>query len=157
MIRLFIFIALLGSLSGQTYQDYRDSLVKEEGFRTHIYTDSMGNPTIGIGHKLGRDEHFNCPISGAQVKALFVHDLSRAIEGARRAVPSFDIQPKQVKVMLVSICFNIGCKGMLSFKRFRQRIEESDYRGAARELRNSLYYRQLPRRVEGYAKVLDRS
>lgn len=153
-MRIWLFILLVGVMDAQTYWDYRAHLIVEEGYRSSIYQDTRGNPSIGIGHKVLNTERFDTPISRAEIDRLFMADLSRAMCGARAAIPSFDIQPKEVKIVLVSMAFNMGNAGLMKFVKFRAAIEEMDYARAAHELRNSLYYRQLPKRVGRHIETL---
>jgi len=79
-----------------------------EGFENHVYNDSYGHPTVGVGHKIVDEstELFNELFGGAvdavdvangnqdltdpQVISLFAHDVQAKLAVARRLFPLFD-------------------------------------------------------------------
>jgi GH24 family phage-related lysozyme (muramidase) len=46
------------------------------------------------------------------------------------------------------MCYNLGIKGLLKFKKFLNAVDESDYETAAEELKQSKYYKQVPNRAK---------
>ena len=152
----YIILFLLPILSfAQSYEDYKRHLIAEEGCYNAAYYDSTGNKTIGIGHKVLAGEQL-VYISDGEIDAIFQKDLKNAINGVERLVPNFDKQPKNIKIVLVSICFNVGHNGFYKFKKFREAIVKKDYKIAADEIENSLWARQVPKRAKRVIKILNK-
>lgn len=157
MSRLLLFPLLLVPLTGQTYQDYRTFLEREEGIRTRVYLDTRGNQTIGVGHVIKPGERFKGPLSPREIDALFAQDLKVAIAGVRRMLPSFSSQPSEVRLVCVGLAYQCGVTGFAGFKRLRNALEQFDYALAERELMNSKWAREFPARAERYRLLLTRA
>ncbi len=151
---LILFFLIGGAAHAQSSTDYANRIIMEEGYSGTIYKDSLGNRTVGYGHKLLPFESFKCPISIQTANNLLAKDLNSAIEIAKRQIPSFNSQPRKVKIILVSMAFNLGERGLSRFTKFKSQIKARNYDAAAKELRNSFYYNQLPTRVGRYIKEL---
>lgn len=149
---ILLFAAFVLTCRAQTYQECRARLVEEEGYRNEMYIDSLGYPTIGIGHRYDGSRHW---MSDREIERLFARDLSEACRAATSLVPNYSRHSMEVRLMLVSLTFNLGRDGFADFRHFRSALAYRNYHLAAAELRKSFYYRQLPNRVEAYARVLE--
>jgi lysozyme len=103
-----------------------------EGFRSNIYKDAAGLPTIGFGHLLleGEAEKFKNGITKEQGKELLKSDIAEA----ERYVNSFvkvSLTQSQFDA-LVSFVFNIGA-GNFRKSTLLRKLNESDYDGASSE------------------------
>ena len=100
----------------------RDLLAQWEGFKTIVYKDIVGIPTIGVGHALTQAEQsagavnidgtavpYANGITVDQVKALLSCDLHR-YEAALNDAIAVDLQQNQFDA-LCSFCFNVGIGG----------------------------------------------
>ena len=74
---------------------------------------------------------------------------------AKKVFPSFDKQPKKVQILLVSLTYNLGEGGIQKFKKFRAAIELRDYKRAAKELKDSAWYKQVGKRGPKYVSILE--
>lgn len=81
-------------------------LKQSEGYRSHVYRDVAGFPTIGYGHRLEAGESFPEGITEAQASALLVADIRAAEEAVRRLVRA-PLAQGQFDA-LVDFCFNLG-------------------------------------------------
>ena len=94
-------------------------LTQWEGFKTQVYLDSAGLPTIGVGHLLTQDERASGQIriggvavgtaaglSEMLVSQLLSQDLGR-FESAVTSLVIVDLQQNQYDA-LVSFAFNLG-------------------------------------------------
>lgn len=153
MRMLAIMLLLTVSALGQTYGEMRRHLVAEEGYRLKPYY-LHGIAHVGIGHVV-----YGHPraITPDEAEFMFAFDLGLARRTARAGVMTFDQQPLDVRVMLVGLAFNTGSSGFGGFVRFRNAIDAFEYWAAARELRNSLWYSQLPDRAERYIAILEQA
>lgn len=99
----------------------RQMLTELEGFKTRMYHDSAGLPTIGVGHLITQQElsqgyiliratgqkiNWREDISRDDVDAILEQDLPEYEDAVTRLVTS-DIAQHQFDA-LVSFCFNVG-------------------------------------------------
>ena len=155
-------------------------LKAEEGFRSRPYRDSLNNLTIGYGHHLGgrllsRTEHklifgndYQYPLSIGDMAdilhrnpmpedvalCLLKSDVSIAFEDAVTIYGERYLSfPRDVKVAVLDMLFNLGFNKYLKFKKHIKAIFAGDYEKAAEEVVKSLAYTQAPHR---YQKIHDR-
>jgi lysozyme len=84
-----------------------DAIKRREGFRSDVYDDGAGYPTIGYGHKLTADEIGKLTqVSFAQASTLLRADLAAAEAAVMRFV-TVPLQQSEFDA-LVSLVFNIG-------------------------------------------------
>jgi lysozyme len=120
----------------------RDQLRRDEGVRTKVYFDSLGIPTIGVGRNL-RDTG----LSDAEVNLLLDNDIAdRAAAMAR--YPWFnDLDPVRQGAIL-NMAFNMGVGRVLAFNHMIVELARQNWVGAAAEMRNSLWAKQVGPRAE---------
>jgi len=88
------------------------NLVKSfEGFRSCVYKDAVGKPTIGYGHLIKSGEHFKC-ITQAQAETILRRDMGSA-EGCVSRNVKRNISDNAFAA-LVSFTFNLGCGSLQS-------------------------------------------
>jgi len=126
----------------------------DEGVKHVIYIDHLGYPTFGIGHRIIReDEEYGEPagtkVSKKRVREVFERDLYTAI-GDCEAIygERFTSWPQDVHEVLVNMMFNLGRTRMRKFEKMREALFKQDWKEAAREGRDSRWYRQVPLRAE---------
>ena len=126
----------------------------DEGVKHVIYIDHLGYPTFGIGHRIIReDEEYGEPagtkVSKKRVREVFERDLCTAI-GDCEAIygQRFTSWPQDVHEVLVNMMFNLGRTRMRKFEKMREALFKQDWKEAAREGRDSRWYRQVPLRAE---------
>lgn len=154
-ILLLLFASSLAS--AQTYEEYKAHFILEEGVRNSVYVDSLGYKTIGIGHKLLPHELDISYLNDDGVDNFFRIDLQKAISDARSLVPNFDKHNAEVKILLVSMAFNLGHSGFSKFVKFRKAIGNNNYDVAAAELLDSKWARQVPNRARRAVFVLTKA
>jgi lysozyme len=81
-------------------------LKQSEGFRSRVYTDAAGHPTIGYGHRLFRTEEFPDGIDEARAAAILADDVRHAEQAVHRLV-RVPLTQGQFDA-LVDFCFNLG-------------------------------------------------
>ena len=83
------------------------ALVRQsEGFRSQVYLDTKGLPTIGYGHRLLPAESFPHGVTEAQAAAMLHEDLRTAEQAVSRLV-RVPLAQGQFDA-LVDFCFNLG-------------------------------------------------
>ena len=121
-----------------------------------VYKDSLGFPTIGYGHLVTPKENFSEGITSDQADALLIKDCGVAIGAAKSIADQYNINaPLAIQEMLVEMVFQLGKDGVLKFKKFLTALSGKDYPKAIVEVKDSLWYKQTPNRVEGHIKVLN--
>jgi GH24 family phage-related lysozyme (muramidase) len=152
-----------------TFDDILNFIREHEGYRPHVYQDTRGIPTIGIGFNLMRPDakqilnqvgvDYNSIISGSsnlndhQIKEIFKMTLSIAYKDAKKWIPSFDSLPKNIKLAILDLSFNMGYSRLSKFIKTKQFIISGDYQSAANELQNSKWATQVGRRVNSIVKL----
>lgn len=145
-----------------SYDDILNLIKKHEGVRPRIYKDSLGIPTVGIGFNMLRPDapsvlksigaDYNKILSGEseltnnQMHELFNICLKIAYADAKKYVPSFDSLPKNIKLGLLDMSFNLGYGRLHKFVKTREHILNGDYKKAAAELQNSKWAKQVGNR-----------
>jgi len=132
------------------------AIIREhEGLRLTAYTCTEGFLTIGYGHRIQGNEPRR--ITKAQAMALFKVDYSNAEANARAVLPSYDYQPPGVQCVVVSMCYQLGKVGTSRFRNTLANINQRRYNAAASHMRQSLWFKQTPNRVEALIALLPRS
>ena len=132
-----------------------EQLKIDEGVVYGIYNDHLGYPTFGVGHLiLEDDEEYGRPVGTAvteeRVRACFARDLDIA-EGECFTLYGegvFGDLPDEVQQILVNMMFNMGRPRLSKFKNMNKALWAEDWKGAAAEGRDSLWYRQVRKRAE---------
>ena len=101
-----------------------------EGLFLKPYRCPAGVPTIGYGHVIPSMAH--PPITKAQAVAFLDSDMAVAVAGALRYCPKL-IHDQRKLAAVADFVFNLGA-GRLRISTLRRRINEEDWKEAAREL-----------------------
>lgn len=132
-----------------------EQLKIDEGVVNEIYLDHLGYPTFGVGHLVleSDPEHgqeVGTPISEERVKDCFEKDLDLAISEcvALYGADVWEAFPGEVQEILVNMMFNMGRTRLSKFKNFNSALSVGDWKEAAVEGRDSLWYRQVTNRAE---------
>jgi lysozyme len=81
-------------------------LKRSEGFRSRVYLDVAGFPTIGYGHRLLHSESFSNGIDEVLAARILVNDVREAEQAVQRLV-KVPLTQGQFDA-LVDFCFNLG-------------------------------------------------
>jgi len=131
--------------------DLAKSLIKKhEGLRLKPYRCTAGKLTIGYGRNL--DDR---GISLAEAEHLFENDIREATEQAKTLVSNFTQLSENRQAVLIDMVFNMGIEGMRKWKNTLAAIERGDFKIVAYNMRQSLWYRQVPRRAEELIKMME--
>lgn len=141
-------------------------LMVNEGCRLKSYRDTVGKLTIGIGRNLDDNPltieeqcyvGHNCRtlfISNDQAAYLCRNDLKKVRADLDKHLPWWcDLNPDRQYVM-IDLCFNMGVKTLLTFKRTLDSIARGYYVRAAEQLLQSKYAKQVGIRARRNAYAL---
>lgn len=131
----------------------RKQLEIDEGVVYEIYLDHLKLPTFGIGHLvLKSDPEYGLPVGTAvskeRVHQAFDADVEIAINECKILYPQWEELPEEVKQILVNMLFNVGRPRLSKFVKMNAAIANRDWKEAAKEGRDSLWYRQVTNRAE---------
>jgi GH24 family phage-related lysozyme (muramidase) len=128
-------------------------LAVDEGVVNAIYLDHLGYPTFGIGHLiLEKDQEYGLcigtTVSEDRVTEVFQADLDTAISECKVLYDMWDTFPGEVQEILVNMLFNLGRPRLSRFKKFKKALDAHNWKQAAIEGRDSLWYRQVSKRAK---------
>jgi lysozyme len=118
---------------------------KEEGFRMETYKCTEGHLTGGYGHKMLDGE--TPPTDMAGWTKLFERDFARAMSGAEELLmisPNVDDTARHI---VVEMCYQMGSYGVSKFHGMLSALQESDYVTASKEMLDSRWAKQTPKRA----------
>ena len=127
-------------LSGECNSYDREKL--NEGYKTCVYKDSMGIPTIGVGFnlkKFGAKSEIEAVganydnvlsgkecLSGSQIERLFNEDMDTANACARTFVgANWNTIGTTRQSAVADMAFNLGCGTLLTFRSFRSALQSN--------------------------------
>ena len=132
-----------------------NQLKVDEGVVNEIYLDHLGYATFGVGHLVleSDPEHgqdVGTPVSEERVRECFEKDLDVSISEcvALYGADIWEALPDETQQILVNMMFNMGRTRLSKFKNFNAAIADGDWKRAAVEGRDSLWYRQVTNRAE---------
>lgn len=147
------------------YDEIQRRLMLHEGCVNHVYICPAGYKTIGIGRNLEanpltpKEKAFVGNISeGITVeKAVFLlkNDVRRCIEALNKNISFFFQLDDERQYALLDMCFNMGIKKLLGFKRMLNAMLIGDYRGAAKECLMSKYAKDVGKRAQRIARLIE--
>lgn len=118
-----------------------------------MYLDSLGIPTVGVGHNL------LTPMPQSIIEALLHHDVEVARRGLRThpklCVVYHNLSPAR-RGVLENMAFNLGTEGLAKFTKMLAALEQGDWTGAAREMLDSKWALQVGARAERLAQQMER-
>lgn len=144
------------SVSDVNLGTLQDFIARHEGYVDHVYLDSRGFPTAGIGHLLtGGHFHVGQKVSREQITAWFKQDVAKAIAGARRDIGgAFDRLVEARKIVVIDMVFNLGTAGFGQFHNTIQAIKTGHFAQAADNMLQSLWASQVGHRATEDAAIM---
>ena len=126
-----------------------DIIKKNEGFESRLYKDIKGKLTIGYGFNL---EEIQIPENIAYMwLKMLVDDLYLNLS---TLLDFFDFLDEVRKAILIDMAYNIGVEGLLKFNKMLKSLENEDYEKAAKEMKNSKWYEEVPNRADRLIKMM---
>jgi GH24 family phage-related lysozyme (muramidase) len=131
-----------------------------EGIVDHVYLDSLGKATIGIGHLIQPHERDRFPegkkISREEIDELFDLDLNRAAAGADLLIEEkigHDL-PTHIEHVIVEMVFQLGTQGVRNFSKMWKNMRVKKWKEAAEEMKDSRWHKQTTNRCEHLAEIV---
>lgn len=140
------------------WEAYEALLRLREGCRNVVYEDSLGKPTVGIGHLVRPEDGLvvGMKVSDAQVSAFFAHDGAGAMTAAVQQAKQANITSQEFLPYLASVCFQLGNAWTAKFPNTWAMIVRGQYGMAAAALHGTAWNSQTPVRVKDFQDALNR-
>ena len=137
------------------YTELKTKIKKHEGYRDHIYLDSLSIRTFGYGHMvLDTDdltEGVNYPIEVAE--DYFDKDFSISLSEAEKLIGDIELNHVQ-KCCIIQMVYQLGGPRTSKFKKMWKALEEGDALTASAEIIDSRWHAQTPGRCEEVAQEM---
>ena len=109
-------------------ENLRSVIEQDEDVVYKTYNDHLCNRTCGIGHLVLKTEpEYNWPlgteITKARVTQLYNQDIGIALRDAKWIHPDFDELPEPAKIVIASLCFQLGLPRYQKFKLHHAAVE----------------------------------
>lgn len=141
-------------LDGECNSYDREKL--NEGYRTCVYKDSRGIPTIGVGFNLDKfgakgeiesvGADYDKVLAGTeclndnQIKELFDKDMDTAVSCAEGFVSGIGDTAESA---IADMAFNMGCATLHTFSTFKSLLEQKQFEKAAEDMQGTLWCSQV--------------
>jgi GH24 family phage-related lysozyme (muramidase) len=142
--------------SDQLRKGYRKIMEEDEGNRHDAYYDTRNVLTVGIGHKVGPEDHLKRGdvIDDQQIERLYAHDSQKALGAALAQAQEAGISDPAFIARLASVNYQLGTGWNAEHKKTWALIKAGDYEGAVQEAARSDWYKQTPNRVMSFQEAL---
>lgn len=128
-------------------------LIKEhEGFRHYVYKCTEGKSTIGYGRNI--DCAGGRGISKEEAEMLLRNDIIQIRQKLGDALFFFAALDHVRQTVLVSMMYNMGFRGIISFKKMIIAIIDQNYDLAADEMLDSKWAKQVPGRAKALSELM---
>lgn len=154
------FIPTPETVEQQAFNMFREHIIEREGYRNEVYLDSLGKPTVGIGHLvLPRDNlKVGDVISDTRVEQLFQADSKKAFNAALSQAKELGQVTPLMIAGLASVNFQLGTGWTGKFPNTWKKLKTGtpvNVASAIRGLRSSLWAKQTPKRVNDFINVIE--
>jgi len=147
-----------------------ETLVEHEGYRKHVYQDTLGIDTIGVGRNLedrgiSKEEldHLDIP----NIEAVYEHgleyddaiylacnDIEIVEEELLRHHPCVADLSATRQMVCMDMAFNMGVPRLLKFKKMWAAIHAGDFDTASKEMLDSRWAVQVGKRAQKAALLM---
>ncbi|MBI2234222.1 MAG: hypothetical protein HYU57_04380 [Micavibrio aeruginosavorus] len=141
---------------GSDYEAFKQHLILREGYRTTVYRDSLGKPTVGVGHLVLPEDNLKVgdTITKEQVMAFLDKDAMSAWNAAQQQASEAGIASQCFVVALGSVNFQLGTGWRKKFPNTWKLIVDGKYKEAAEALNGTIWQQQTPVRVKDFQAAL---
>jgi lysozyme len=130
-----------------------DQLRRDEGDSPTCYQDHFGYWTIGVGRMI--DAKKGGGLRPDEIAYLLNNDIQDRREALTKALPFFAELSTARQGVLINMAFNMGVAGLLKFKQMLAAVEAGHWGIAAKEMLDSNWARQVPKRAVRLASQME--
>jgi lysozyme len=126
----------------------RDELIRDEGCKATVYTDTEGHLSIGIGVNL------DAGLYPEEIDFLLKNRIRIAESDLDRNVPWWRSLSDARQRSLINMCFNLGWAKLSQFKNMLAHLQAGNYDQAADDATHSVWSSQVGARSQRIAKLI---
>ena len=140
------------------YDKLLESVKKHEGFRDHVYLDSLSKRTVGYGH-LCVEDHWEDgkKYDKEYLEDILEKDLQSAVDQAHDMCQGMEISD-DAKSIICEMIFQLGGNGVSKFKNMWKALKENppNYKEASVQMLDSRWAKQTPNRAKEMAGHMEK-
>lgn len=122
----------------------------DEGEKPHVYVDTLGYYTIGVGRLVDRRKA-GAGLRSDEIEYLLNNDIDDRINALHTRLSWFQNLDDARKGVLLNMAFQLGVDGLLGFKRTLDLVRDGKYENAAAAMLESRWAEQTPARAKRMA------
>jgi len=149
------------------YKNFLHHLELREGNVDHVYLDTLGKPTCGVGHLLTKKERSLYKVNEKVNKKIrdqwLEEDGQKAWDAAVQQLQDLNIDNLEFIIALGSVNFQLGTRWMNKFPSAYRALADKDYDEAIKQVSTgsgkdgqSRWKEQTPVRVEDFVTAIDK-
>lgn len=148
-----------------SYNEIQKRLLLHEGCVDHVYICPAGFRTIGVGRNLETNPltpkekevvgDITKGITSDGAMYLLKNDIKRCEQSLIQYVSFWYQLDDERQYALLDMCFNMGIRKLMGFRRMLNAMLIGDYRGAAKECLNSKYAKDVGKRAQRIARLIE--
>lgn len=119
-----------------------EQIKRHEGLKLHPYKCTAGKTTIGYGRNLD-----DKGITASEAEEMLLTDMCE-VEERLFAEGLLSGLSDARKAVLINMGYQLGVSGLFKFKKMIAAVDRKEYELAAKEMLNSLWAKQTPRRAK---------
>lgn len=135
---------------------FLEHLKMREGVKEEVYLDSLGKPTVGVGHLVTKEDVLQVgdKISPEHIEELLRKDAAEAWDAAVAQAYQIGRMDTELIEALASVNFQLGTQWYKIHRKTWAYLLAHDWERAAKEVEDSLWFKQTPVRVRDFQEVL---
>jgi lysozyme len=128
-----------------------DRIKQHEGYRDRLYLDTEGKLTGGWGHHFAVGSYIPHYVS----ERLLYNDIYNARKAFERIAKDLELAMNDARRdVCIEMIFNLGASGFTGFKKMLAALKAQDWEGAAREMMDSKWARQVKGRAVTLSHIM---
>lgn len=139
------------------------NIMYAEGFVKAVYRDSLGHLTFGVGTLIKKNmpeygKPIGTPVSEKRCAQAFFQECISEVLGEGEIIFGEHVWngfPLEAKRVFMNMIYNLGRTRFKGFKKMIAAAKRHDWKTAAAEAKDSLWYRQVKTRGERIVKRLE--
>ena len=128
-------------------------LTRDEGKVDSAYQDHLGYWTIGVGRLI--DKRKGGRLTDEEINYLLMNDIKEKASQLTANLPWWKSLDEVRRRVILNMAFNLGIAGLLKFKNTLRFIETGNYTQAARNMEQSLWYKQVGKRAKRLVYMME--